>query len=190
MQKLAQRLDSMNKKPTVLQQQIIAATNVFSIERVSLRFSNGAEVDYERLCSRGGGAVMIIPLLDAGTVLLIREYAAGVDRYELGFPKGLMEDGESIEYAAEREIKEEIGHGSRHLTRLKTLSVAPGYADFETHVVLAEDLYPERNPGDEPEPIEVVPWKVGDFASLLEQEDFLEARSIAALYLLQQYLDN
>ncbi len=116
----------MIKKPTVVHNQIIADTSVFSIERVSLRFTNGAEVDYERLRGRDGGAVMIIPLLDVDTVLLIREYAAGVDRYELGFPKGLMEEGESAESAADREIKEEIGHGYRHLTLLKTLSVAPG----------------------------------------------------------------
>jgi ADP-ribose diphosphatase len=180
----------MIKKPTVVHNQIIADTNVFSIERVSLRFANGAEVDYERLRSRGGGAVMIIPLLDMDTVLLIREYAAGVDRYELGFPKGLMEEDESTKSAADREIKEEIGYGSRRLTVLKTLSVAPGYANFETHIVLAEDLYPKRIPGDEPEPIEVVPWKIDDFASLLEQQDFLEARSIAALYLLQHHLDD
>ncbi len=179
----------MIKKPTVVHNQIIADTSVFSIERVSLRFTNGAEVDYERLRGRDGGAVMIIPLLDVDTVLLIREYAAGVDRYELGFPKGLMEEGESAESAADREIKEEIGHGSRRLTLLKTLSVAPGYTNFETHIVLAEDLYPKRIPGDEPEPIEVVPWRVDDFTSLVEQEDFLEARSIAALYLLQHYMD-
>ncbi len=55
--------------------------------------------------------------------------------------------------------------------------------------MLAEDLYPKRIPGDEPEPIEVVPWRVDDFTSLVEQEDFLEARSIAALYLLQHYMD-
>lgn len=180
----------MTKKPQVVHKRIVADTRVFSIERVSLRFANGAEVDYERLRSRGGGAVMIIPLLDEDTVLLIREYAAGVDRYELGFPKGLMETGESAESAADRELKEEIGHGSWRLTLLKTLSVAPGYANFETHIVLAEDLYPKRIPGDEPEPIEVVPWKIDDFTSLIEQEDFLEARSIAALYLLQHYLDD
>ncbi len=180
----------MTKKPTVVQKQLIADTRVFSIERIHLRFSNGAEVDYERLCSRGAGAVLIIPLLDRDTVLLIREYAAGVDRYELGFPKGLIENGESAESAADREIQEEIGYGARRLTVLKTLSVAPGYANFETQIVLAEQLFPKRVAGDEPEPIQVVPWKINEFKSLLEQEDFLEARSVAALYLLQHYLED
>lgn len=179
----------MNKKPQVICSECIADTRVFSIERISLRFANGVEVEYERLKSRGYGAVMIIPLLDDNTVLLIREYAAGVDRYELGFPKGLIEAGETLEGSADREIKEEVGYGARRLTLLRTLSVAPGYADFETHVVLAEDLYEERLPGDEPEPIEVVPWKIQEFPALLGQHDFVEARSIAAIHLLQHYLD-
>ncbi len=131
---------------------------------------------------------MIIPLLKGGDVLLVREYAAGVGRYELGFPKGLVEDGETVECAANREIKEEVGYGARRLTALKRLSVAPGYASFRTHIVLAEDLYPERLPGDEPEPVEVVTWNIKNFNELLKQDDFAEARSIAALYLLQTHL--
>ncbi len=176
-------------KPEITSRQIIARTRKFLIERVGLRFDNGAEVEYERLRSRGVGAVMIIPLLQGDTLLLVREYAAGLDRYELAFPKGLIDAEESIEAAADRELKEEVGFGSRRLTTLRTVSVAPGYANFETHIVLAEDLYPQRLVGDEPEPIEVVPWKLADIASLLRQEDFVEARSIAAVYLLNRHLE-
>ncbi|MDH3281983.1 MAG: NUDIX domain-containing protein, partial [Gammaproteobacteria bacterium] len=92
----------------------------------------------------------------------------------------------SPEAAADRELKEEIGYGSTRLTLLKTLSVAPGYANFTTHIVLAEGLYPAKLPGDEPEPLEVVPWQVGDLDRLLTEDDFVEARSIAALYLFEQ----
>jgi len=179
----------MYKKPKVTYSNIIADTNVFSIERIGLRFANGAVVDYERLHSNIHGIVMIIPLLDGETLLLVREYAAGVERYELGFPKGLMEEGESVKSAADREIKEEIGYGSQRLTVIKSVSVIPGYANFETQIVLAEDLYPAQLPGDEPEPVEVVPWRIDELASLITKEDFTEARSIAAVCLLEHYLD-
>lgn len=172
-------------KPLIIGRDVVAETRVFRIERVDLEFSNGSRVQYERLLGSGRGSVLIVPLLDKMTVLLVREYATGVERYELGFPKGLMEADESPEMAADRELKEEIGYGSRKLSILKTLSVAPGYANFRTHIVLAEDLHPDKLAGDEPEPIEVIEWRLDELDTLIAREDFVEARSIAALYLLQ-----
>ena len=57
-----------------------------------------------------------------------------------------------------------------------------------THVVLARDLYPERLAGDEPEQLEVVPWRLDDLHTLLEQPDVSEGRSIAALFMAREYL--
>jgi ADP-ribose diphosphatase len=54
--------------------------------------------------------------------------------------------------------------------------------------VLASELYPNRIDGDEPEPIEVVPWKIASMDELLKLQDFTEARSIAALYMVRDLL--
>lgn len=178
----------MPEKPQVLRSQIVAQTRIFRVEQLNLRFPNGVEVCYERLRGSRGGAVLVVPMLDAETVLLIREYAAGVDRYELALPKGLIEPGEDPLAAANREIMEEIGHGARRIEPLRSMSLAPGYLDHTTHVLLARDLYPKRLPGDEPEEIEVVPWKLARFDALLAREDFTEARSIAALFLAREFL--
>ena len=156
------------------------------MEKVDLRFDNGNQVEYERLRSPTGGAVLVIPMLNEETILMVREYVAGMDRYEIGFPKGVVDPDESAQEAAERELKEEIGYGAKRLKTLRVLSVAPGYSNYETHVVLATDLYPEKLPGDEPEEVEVVPWSLQDLNKLFDRDDFVEARSIAALYLLQR----
>ena len=60
--------------------------------------------------------------------------------------------------AANRELMEEIGYGARKLRTLSRMTLAPGYFSHVTDVILAEDLYPQRATGDEPEPIDVVPW--------------------------------
>jgi ADP-ribose diphosphatase len=178
----------MSRKPVITHTEIIARTRLFRVERVDLRFTNGREVSYERLRSAPAGAVMVVPMLDANTVLLIREYAAGVERYELALPKGRIEEGEPVLDAANREIKEEIGYGARRLTQLKSVTLAPGYFSHATHLVLAQDLYPERLEGDEPEAIEVVPWPLDRLTELCTQEDCTEARSIAGLFLVRDYL--
>lgn len=186
----ARILPHMPEKPRILDSHIVAQSRIFRVEALELEFANGARAQYERLAGGSGGAVLIVPLLDATTVLLIREYAAGSERYELGLPKGRIEAGEDILDAANREIMEEIGHGSHSLSLLTALSVAPGYMSHQTQIVLARDLYPKRLPGDEPEELEVIPWPLEDIEALLEREDFSEARSLAALYLTRDRLRN
>lgn len=178
----------MSRKPVITRTETIARTRLFRIEQVGLRFANGCEVNYERLRSASGGAVLVVPMLDDSTVLLIREYAAGVERYELALPKGLVEEGESPFEAANREIMEEVGYGARKLTHLKSVTLAPGYFSHATHLILAQELYPERRPGDEPEAIEVVPWSLDRLTELFEHEECTEARSIAALLLVRELL--
>ncbi|WP_370565890.1 ADP compounds hydrolase NudE [Luteimonas salinilitoris] len=160
----------------------------YSLEEVHLEFSNGERRLYERLHSRSPGAVIIAAMHDPDTVLLIREYAVGTHRYELGLPKGRMDAGESILEAANRELKEEVGMGARTLTYLRPLTLAPTYMSNAIHLVLAEHLYPERLPGDEPEELEVLPWKLDRLHELVLREDCSEARSLAALFIVREIL--
>ena len=160
----------------------------YRLERLDLEFSNGERRRYERLHGRGHGAVAVVPMLDDDTVLLVREYAAGLHRYELGLVKGRIDAGETPEQAANRELKEEAGYGARRVEVLRTVSLAPTYMSHQTHVVLARDLYPERLPGDEPEQMDVVPWKLDALDELLLREDCSEGRSIAALFIARGFL--
>lgn len=157
-------------------------------ELVDLEFSNGERRVYHRLRASGHGAVIIVPMRDAETVILAREYAVGVERYLLGLPKGRLEPGESPAEGANRELKEELGFGARRLTVLHELSLSPAYMTYQAHVVLAQDLYPERLEGDEPEELEMVPWKLADLHQLIARDDVSEGRSIAALFIAREYL--
>lgn len=168
---------------------MVANSRFFNVERLDLEFSNGEKRQYERLVSRGNGAVLIVPMLDKDTVLLIREYAGGTDRYELGLPKGKIERGEDVLLAANREIMEEIGYQSTALEKLKTLTLAPQYMQHHTQVVLAQSLTPRREPGDEPEELEVVPCKLSELETLVGRDELTEARSIAALFLARNHLN-
>ena len=160
----------------------------YRMERLDLEFSNGERRKYERLHGRGHGAVAVVPMLDAETVLLVREYAAGMHRYELGLVQGRIDAGETALQAANRELMEEAGYGARDLLVLRSLTLAPVYMSHATDLVLARDLYPQRLPGDEPEELELVPWKLDDIGELILREEFSEGRSIAALFIAREWL--
>lgn len=178
----------MRKLPLIHARRALDPSGRFAVEEIDLEFGNGERRTFERLRSGGLGAVIIVPMADDETVLLVREYAAGLHRYELGLPKGRIDEGETPDLAADRELKEEIGLGARHLTTLVPLALAPSYMAHRTHVVLAQDLYPEKLEGDEPEELEVVRWPLADINELLNQPDFSEGRSFAALCIVREYL--
>lgn len=160
----------------------------FLQQQLDLEFSNGERRRFQRLVSGGHGAVVVVPMLDEDTVLLVREYAAGMHRYELGLVKGRIDAGETPEHAADRELKEEAGYGAREVQVLRAMTLAPTYMSHQSWLVLARGLYPERLQGDEPEELEVVPWKLAELDQLMLREDFSEGRSLAALFIVREWL--
>ena len=175
---------AVTKGPQILSVRTAAQSRLFRIEAVQLRFANGAEREFERLAAdSGAGTVIVVPMLDPATFVLVREYAVGLERYELGLPMGRIEPGESLAAAANRELMEEIGFGARRLERLHTLSLAPGILGYRAEVVLATDLYPMRLRGDEPEPVEVVFWPASRLDRVIAEAELTEARTLAALFL-------
>ncbi|REL28456.1 ADP compounds hydrolase NudE [Thalassotalea euphylliae] len=177
-----------NRLPEITDRRMVAKSRFFAIEQIDLAFSNGQTREYERMAGAGRGAVMVVPMLDKDTMILVREYCAGTHSYELGFPKGLIDAGESGEQAANRELQEEIGYGAEQLVHIHDVAMAPAFFNAHMKIYLATGLYPSKLEGDEPEPLEVVTWPLADYQSLLSQGDFNEARSIAALMLVRDQL--
>ena len=177
----------MRQKPTVLASEIVASSRLFRVEQLQLRFANGVERTYERLASKGTGygAVMIVAMADARHALLVEEYCAGTDDYQISLPKGLIEPGEDVLVAANRELMEEAGFGAHQLELLAELSLSPGYMSQKIQVVLARDLYAQSLPGDEPEPLRVDRVDLGELSALVEHPQFSEGRSLGALYLVR-----
>lgn len=158
------------------------------MEKLSLRFSNGAQRQFYRVIPNSNHAVMVIAMPDAETVLITREYGCGFHRYELGLPRGRIDEGEDILVAANRELQEEAGFAANRLDYLRTLSLAPTYMAHEIHVVLARDLSASQLEGDEPEPIDVIPWKLAEIETLALHPEFTEGRALGALLLARAWL--
>jgi ADP-ribose diphosphatase len=87
-----------------------------------------------------------------------------------------------------RELREETGFGAHRAELLGELTLAPGYSSQRTFVVLARELYHSPLPGDEPEPIEVVPWPLDRLGDLLSLPECSEARTLAALFMTRERL--
>ena len=178
----------MQLKPIVLASDIIAATSQFRVEQRRLRFSSGFEHTFERLLDDGLRSVVIVPMLSADRFVLISEYAAGVNDYVFSLPMGTVMPGEDLLQAADRELREEIGYGARDLHHLRTLTLVPSHLQHTVDVVIARELFPASEKGDEPEHIVSHTHSLTELFELATKKEFREARTIAALYLARDWL--
>ncbi len=179
--------DDKRELPKVLSSQWLSRSRLFHVQEQHLRFSNGAERIYE--CLNPGAswrAVIIVAMLDSETVLLAREYGAGLGRYYLSLPKGAMDPGEEPLETANRELMEEAGYGANKLEVIKQLALSPSYMGNQVTVVLAQDLYAKRLPGDEPEEIQIIPYKMQDIDTLVDGDELVEAYAVAALLMIRE----
>jgi ADP-ribose diphosphatase len=175
--------------PEVLAVRTAARSQMFHIEAVRLRFTNGAEREFERIAAPlTAGTVIVVASASPGSVLMTREYAAGLERYELGLPMGGIEPGESVLQAANRELREETGFAAATLTPLSKLSLAPSILAYQAQIVLATDLYEARDDGDEPEAPEVLNVPLNSLDRLIAAGELSEARSLAALFIAREEL--
>jgi ADP-ribose diphosphatase len=85
---------------------------------------------------------------------------------------------------------EEAGVGARSLLYLKNIHMSPSYMERSIDIVFAEDLYEASLPGDEPEPLAKMEWSLSELPELLGREDLSDGVTIAALFLVRDYLEN
>lgn len=173
--------------PEILNIKTAAKTRIFEVQTVDLRFSNGEERTYERLTPQRRSSVLIIPIQN-NELIFVKEYAVGPERYELTFPKGIVDAGEESIESANRELQEEIGFGANKIEFLRSLYSGPSHMYGLMHVFVAQDLYPSKLEGDEPEPLEVVRFPLEKIDELLADSTFAEARNLSALFMLREYL--
>lgn len=182
---VAMDLKALDKAlPLVANRKVHQASRIFRIESMDLTFSNGHQATYERIIG-GRGAVMAVPF-DGTHFYMSVEYGGGIMAYCLGLVKGKIDAGETPEEAVIRELKEEIGFGANKISRLKSqMTVAPGMLELKMFPYLCEDLYPCKQDGDEPEPIDIIKLTPAEVKELIfdEESKLQEGRTIAALTL-------
>jgi ADP-ribose diphosphatase len=133
------------------------------------------------------GAVVIIPMLNDQTVLLIsnRRYSIGQVLIEL--PAGTLEKGEDPINCAGRELLEETGYLARRLKPLASFFASPGILTEKMHVFVAYDLEKKEQNLDPGEDIELMPVTLGEALEMIRTGEIQDAKTIAALMMYERF---
>jgi len=116
---------------------------------------------HARQIIRHPGAAVVLPVLEDGRVVLIRNYRIAVEQTLVELPAGTLDPGEEPVETARRELAEETGYRARRMELLAELYSSPGILDERMHLFLATGLAPgepDLQGGEQIEPL-VVPWR-------------------------------
>ena len=127
------------------------------------------------------GAVAIIALLDADTVLLERQFRYPLHRHFLELPAGKLEAGEEPLATAQRELREECGYAAADWRHLSTLHPCIGYSDERIDFFLASDLHEVGRQLDDGEFLEVVPTRIVDALAAINDGAITDIKTVAGL---------
>jgi len=127
------------------------------------------------------GATAIVPLLDGGDVILVRQYRYPIESDLLEIPAGTMDPDEDPEECAVRELEEETGYRCREITKMAECFMAPGYTTEKIHFYLAKGLTKTQTRMDEDEDIKVERLRFTDALEKIRTGEIRDAKSIVGL---------
>ncbi|HMC05095.1 MAG TPA: NUDIX hydrolase [Actinomycetota bacterium] len=160
--------------------------------RVATASFSGPDGDtFEREIVHHPGAVSMVPLVEEGTVLLVRQFRAAIGSELLELPAGKRDvSGEAPEETARRELEEEIGLRPGRLERLASFYNSPGFSDEHSIVFMALELTPGRvdRQGVEERQMTVVRVELDDVPDLIASGAICDAKTIIGLSLARDTL--
>ena len=164
-----------------MKKQEIFNGRVISLAIEEHELPDGRHADFEIVHHAGGAAVL--PILDDGRVLLIRQYrpAGGGMIWEI--PAGRLEGGEAPETCIQRELQEEVGYRAGRIERLGEMLTAVGFCDEVVHLFVARDLTPVPAAPEPDEYIEAVPMPLAEALRLLRAGEIPDGKTQLALLL-------
>lgn len=133
--------------------------------------------------------VVVAALTKEGKLILVRQYRHGVEKVLLEFPAGMIEDGETPEQAAARELLEETGYQAKSLEFLFKTAPNATNCDNYAYCFLARDA--ERIAGQNLDPTEDLVMEsvfVDEAEQILRTGGFEQAVHIAILYRVLELL--
>ena len=151
----------------------------FEVQRRRVTMPGGRVVDREMVVHPG--AVVILPALDDGSVVLIRNYRFAVGETLLELPAGTLEADEDPRDCAARELEEETGYRAATIEPLGEFYTSPGLLSERMCAFVATDLTQVGQRLDETEEIEVAVHAQDKIRQLLADGALHDGKTLAVL---------
>jgi ADP-ribose diphosphatase len=172
-------------EPKIVDSKTVFRGKVFTVSTDTVQEGDAI---YQRDVVHHPGSAVIIPLFPDNTVALVKQYRHPALRYLLEAPAGTLEERESPETGAARELEEELGLRADRLELLSEFYVSPGFCEEKMWLYLATDLSESKQDLDEDEIIQVVKISLDDALEMVSDGEIEDAKTIIALLLTANHM--
>ena len=173
-----------------LREQTVSRETVFrgrllEVRRDRIRLPDGGEATREFIVHPG--AVMIVPLLDDGRLVMERQWRYPLERVMLEFPAGKIDAGEATLACAQRELLEETGYRAREWACAGVLHNAPAYSTEGIEIWFARGLSAGDRRLDDGEFIELCLLTEGELERRAAAGELSDMKTLMGLMWLQKW---
>lgn len=127
------------------------------------------------------GAAAVIPVLDDGRIMLVRQYRNSIDRYTLELPAGGIEAGEEPIAAAARECEEETGYRCGQIIPFIKVASAVAFCNEVIHVFIARQLTPTHQKLDPEEYINVETYTPDELSDKIFSCEIQDSKTVSSI---------
>ena len=154
--------------------------------RDTVRLPDGKQAAREYILHPG--AVMMIPLLDDGQVVMERQWRHPLSRAFIEFPAGKIDAGEPPLAACSRELREETGYIAERFTLLATINNAISYSNEHIDIFLAEGLTAGERKLDDGEFLDVMTVPAMQVLAWVRDGTITDVKTIVGAFWLEKIL--
>jgi ADP-ribose pyrophosphatase len=174
------------QKAQVLSSRLVYRGSIFDVRRDKVREPGGVVVTRDIVVHFG--SIVLVPVLDDGRILLVRQYrhATGQSLWEL--VAGRTERGENPALAARRELEEETGYSARRFRRLIEFFPTPGFVSERMILFLVEGLKPGTARPEDDEKIEIGAFSLAELERRIRRGSIRDGKTIAGLLYYSRFV--
>jgi ADP-ribose pyrophosphatase len=170
----------------VLRSKIVYKGRVFGVRRDEVIEPTGVRATREVITHPG--SVVVMPLLDDGRILLIRQYRYAARQFLWELVAGRIDPGEGVRQSAARELIEETGYRAKRFRVFLDLFPSPGFLEERMSILVAEGLTLGKAEPEEDERIKAKAFTRAELEKMIKRKTLRDAKSIAGLLYYFRFL--
>jgi ADP-ribose diphosphatase len=167
------------KKEKMVRSKVLYRGTVFGVRRDEIVEPDGLRAAREVISHPG--SVVVLPLLDDGRIVMVRQYRHAARQYLWELVAGRMDEGETVKQGAARELREETGYRAKRFTEFLDVFPTPGFLEERMHILLAEGLTAGKAEPEEDEKIISHAYRVEELKRMMQNGKLRDGKSIAGI---------